>query len=298
MKTLLSSTFATALLLISSASFAADRIVVEAVNYPLAYFAERIATDAFDVQYRIDPEGDPAFWKPGAEDIVAFQQADVILLNGATYEKWMQTATLPRSIMVDTSKGFSEKYLKVEGGAHKHGDGDVHSHAGTAFTTWLDFDQAEEQAKAIAEKFKQLAPGEKKVIGSNFDALKSDLRDLNSAMKKFGKKWGDQPLAASHPIYQYMARAYKIDITALEWEPEMKFTPEAKHDLEHLLAKHPAKWMIWEGKPTQELVDGIGSLGVKSVVFSPCANKPQQGDWLTVMKQNIGNLQAMLASES
>jgi len=281
----------------SSAAFAADKIVVQAVNYPLAYFAERIATDAFDVQYLVDPDGDPAFWKPGDEDIAAFQQADVILLNGATYEKWMQTVTLPKSIMVDTSKGFSGKFIEVDGGEHRHGSGEVHSHAGIAFTTWLDFDQAEEQARAIAEKFKQLARSDKKEIDSNFDSLKSDLRKLNSAMKKFGKKWGDRPLAASHPIYQYMARAYGLEIESLEWEPEMKFTPEAKHDLEHLLQKAPAKWMIWEGTPTQELVDRIAVLGVKSIIFTPCANKSQQVDWLASMHQNVQNLQSMLDAQ-
>lgn len=274
-------------------SFAEDKIVVQAVNYPLAYFAERIATDAFDVQYRVDPEVDPAFWKPADDDIAAYQQADVILMNGATYEKWAQTVTLPRSIMVDTSKSFSDKFIKVQGTAHKHGNGEVHSHAGTAFTTWIDFAQAQLQAAAISEKFKQLAPEEAGDIEQNFGKLKTDLEELDAAMKAFGEKWGDKPLAGSHPIYQYMARAYGLDIEALEWEPEMEFDGKAKHDLEHVLEDHDSKWMIWEDEPTDELVEGIAAMGVKSVVFNPSANKSDAGDWLAVMQQNVKNLNAM-----
>lgn len=282
-----------ALCLAATAS-AADKVVVQAVNYPLAYFAERIATDSFDIQYRVDPDVDPAFWKPGDEDIAAFQQADLILLNGATYEKWMKSVTLPRSIMVDTSRRFSDKFIEAKGEKHRHGNGEVHSHAGTAFTTWIDFSQAEKQAEAISEKFQQLASDDEKEIRQNFKALKSDLGKLDSAMKKFGRKWGDQPLAASHPIYQYFSRAYGLKVEALEWEPEMEFTSKAKHDLEHLLEHHPVKWMIWEGEPTDELVEGIAAMGVKSVVFSPSANKSGQFDWLAVMHQNIENLNAML----
>ena len=37
----------------------------------------------------------PAFWAPEVETIAAFQAADLILLNGATYAKWLKTASLP-----------------------------------------------------------------------------------------------------------------------------------------------------------------------------------------------------------
>ena len=73
---------------------------VAVVNYPLAYFAERIGGDLIEVHF---PKivGDPAFWKPTATDIRKFQQADVILLNGATYAKWRGTASLPDAKTMD-----------------------------------------------------------------------------------------------------------------------------------------------------------------------------------------------------
>ena len=40
--------------------------VVYVVNYPLQYFAMRIAGDFADVQYPAPADIDPAFWKPGA----------------------------------------------------------------------------------------------------------------------------------------------------------------------------------------------------------------------------------------
>ena len=35
-------------------------------------------------------------------------------------------------------------------------------------------------------------------------------------------------------------------------------------------------------------------MGVNSLVFDPCGNAPNQGDFLTVMQQNILNLKSAL----
>jgi len=34
------------------------------------------------------------------------------------------------------------------------------------------------------------------------------------------------------------------------------------------------------------------AIGVKSLVFDPCGNKPDQGDFLSVMWQNVENLKS------
>ena len=281
-------------LLSSSPAAAEEKTVVQSVNYPLHYFATRLATDSFEVNYLVDPEVDPAFWKPDDKALLAFQKADLIVRNGADYEKWMKTVSLPSAKMVDTSKGFSSTYIKTAGSEHRHGNGTVHSHAGTAFTTWIDFSQAGRQAEAIAARFKVLQPADAVKIDENLTALKSDLDALDSAMKAFGVKWEGKPLVASHPIYQYFARAYDLKIEAIEWEPEMEITDKDLADLKKMLGKHKAEWMIWEDQPTAANIAAISALGLKSVVFSPCANIPGEGDWLAEMKRNLANLEGLL----
>lgn len=279
---------------LSSALFhpvsAKEPMVVQAANYPLAYFAERIGTDSFEIQYLVDPEVDPAFWKPSDEAMMAFQQADIILRNGATYSKWMHHASLPVSAIVDSSREFRDFFIESEGEMHTHGDGTVHSHGGVAFTTWIDFSQAAKQAEAIARRFAAVKPYEAEEIQANLEPLKKDLAGLDASMKSLGGKIGSTPLLASHPIYQYMARAYGLKIEALEWEPEMEMTDEALGDLAKLQETHKAVWMIWEDKPGPANVTALAAQGIRSVVFSPCANRPVEGDWLSVMKQNLENL--------
>jgi zinc transport system substrate-binding protein len=285
-----------ALILFATAlpAFGQKKTVVQSTNYPLHYFAERLATDAFELNYVVEPEIDPAFWKPGKSDVGAFQKADLILKNGADYEKWMKRVSLKTSPQVDTSKAFAGKFLKAPGKEHRHGDGSVHSHAGTAFTTWIDLSQAAMQAEAIAARFKQAQPDAAAKIDENLTALLADLSGLDARLKAFGKTWGDKPLVASHPIYQYFARAYGLKIEGIEWEPEMEIKDSDLAELKAILAKHPATWMIWEDAPSEANIAAVATLGLKSVVFAPCANRPAEGDWLAVMKANVERMEAML----
>ena len=60
--------------------------------------------------------------------------------------------------------------------------------------------------------------------------------------------------------------------------------------LEEKVKEHPAKWMIWEGEPLPESVAKLKEMGIESIVFDPCGNRPEQGDFLSVMKNNVTNL--------
>ena len=142
--------FICTLLLVSSSASATDKLKVYTVNYPLAYFAQRIGADHVNVVFPLPADIDPAFWEPDAGDIAGFQQADLILLNGAGYANWLKRVSLPRRKQLNTSAGFLHNYISLaHTSTHQHGPAGEHSHAGTAFTTWMDFDQSIQQAGAI-----------------------------------------------------------------------------------------------------------------------------------------------------
>jgi len=266
---------------------------VYATNYPLTYFAQRIAGDAAEVRFPAI-EGDPAFWRPTDEQVVALQDADLILTNGATYEKWAAAVSLPSAKTVDTSAGFADRYIQIaDAKTHSHGDAGEHSHAGTAFTTWMDITQARLQAQAVRDALIQAMPGRKQALNANADKLLADLDELHADMQQVTEAIGDRPLVASHPVYQYFARRYGLDIQAVLWEPETVPTEADMQGLEKLLKDHKAAWMIWEGEPAGESVRKLRSIGVTSVVVDPAGNRPEQGDWLSVMKQNVENLRAV-----
>ena len=271
---------------------AGDRLQVYAVNYPLAYFAQRIGAEHIDVHFPLPPDVDPAFWQPSADEIARFQRADLILLNGADYAKWLKHASLPQRKLVNTSAAFQQDYISVKASlTHQHGPGGEHSHAGTAFTTWLDFNQALQQAAAIRAVLEKKQPEHQPVFSQNFELLAQELQALDQSMKAIVGTDPDKRLIASHPVYQYLARRYQIAIDSLMWEPDVVPEPGQWQALERRLESDPADWMIWEGNPNAESVQRLQAMGLNSLVFEPGANAPEEGDFISVMKNNIMELE-------
>ncbi len=267
--------------------------VVYVTNGPLHYFATRIAGDDADVRFP-EIDGDPAFWEPTEEQVAAMQQADLILMNGATYEKWASTATLPTNRTVDTSEAFKGDLIETrDTTTHSHGAAGEHSHSGTAFTTWMDLDLARQQAEAVRDALAEAMPDHAEAVKTNAAGLIAELKSLDESFMEIGKQIGDRPLVASHPIYQYFAERYGLNVKPVLWEPEVVPDDAAMSDLRAVLADHPATLMIWEGEPAEESVEKLNAIGVDSVVVDPSGNRPDDGDWMAVMKQNVENLRAV-----
>lgn len=281
--------FSMVLLLFSQPAYA-DDVRIFASNYPLSYFAERISGKPEIVIFP-EIDGDPAFWEPKPADIITIQQADIILLNGATYEKWQTAVSLPKRKIVDTSKAFRQNFIIMEEAVdHAHGPSGAHSHSGTAFTTWIDLNQAAFQAKAIKDAMAKQKVTSEKNLNRNFDSLIEDLRVLDTEISKMTQGHSTIPLVASHPVYQYFARRYGLNINAVMWEPDAFPDEQMWTHLEEIVKEHPAKWMIWEGDPLPQSVAKLKEMGIESIVFDPCGNRPERGDLLSVMRQNVENL--------
>lgn len=265
---------------------------IAVANYPLAYFVERIGGTEVNVLFRASGDIDPAFWQPTDDVILEFQNADLIVMNGASYSKWEEKVSLPVSKVLDTSAAFSNTFIEVKDAVtHTHGRQGEHSHNGVAFTTWIDFNQALQQADAIREALQKLKPAQIELFALNFDLLKQDILGLDSDMNEASQKLGSQPITASHPVYQYWARRYHINLKSVLWEPEEVPTDEQMADLKKLLMEHPSKWFVWEGEPAEKSINKLKTLGMGSVVFDPCGNTPENGNWLTVMRANIDRMQ-------
>ncbi|MFC1834513.1 metal ABC transporter substrate-binding protein [Thermodesulfobacteriota bacterium] len=269
------------------------KLSVYVVNYPLKYFAERIAGDRAKVVFPCPADEDPAFWVPGIQTIMGYQSADLILLNGAKYTKWVDKVSLPRARVVDTSAELGGRLIKLKGTVtHTHGPEGKHAHEGIAFTTWLDLDLASKQAAAVFKSLLRKRPEHRTLFRTNHAGLDKNLEALDRDVQAVVSKDPSRPLLASHPVYQYFAKRYGLNIRSLHWEPHQVPGEQQWQELREVLKHHPAKWMIWEGQPIKETVDKLQSLGIESLVFDPCGNVPDKGDFLTVMRENVRNLKA------
>jgi len=271
-----------------------ETITVAAVNYPLTYFAERIGGDRVKVKFLAPKDEDPAFWMPDQDAIEKYQKADLILLNGATYAKWIEKVSLPVSRCVNTSESFEAEYLKLEEAVkHSHGPGGEHAHVGTDFNTWMDPTLAVQQARAVATALVKHLPEDSSRIEANFGALKSDLEMLDRVFADAASSIGDEPLLASHPVYGYFAKRYNLNLRSRMWEPGEMPSNHEWQELDRILKGFQARWMIWEGDPIPEIVEELSRRGVSVVVVKPSGNRLVDGDYLEVMRQNVERFKAI-----
>lgn len=274
----------------------AESALVVTSNYPLYFFASRITQGVDDAPEVVLPEieGDPAFWIPSAEQIQLLQSADAVILNGAGAESWLNLISIDRRRLADTSLNIADRLIPLEGSVqHQHGPEGEHSHQGTAFTTWLDPQLAIAQAHALTDVLIELMPSGELGFRDNMTTLEQDLMALDARLVEVFAKLEGRPVLFSHPVYQYLQRRYNINGISMHWEPDEEPSIPDWIELQQILASHPARIMFWENKPLSSTTQRLSNSGVTSITFQTTANKPDEGDYLSVMRLNANRLESI-----
>lgn len=260
--------------------------------YPTTYFARRIAGDAVTVVCPVPEDADPIFWMPDDATIQRYQQAALVIINGAGFEKWVEKVSLPSTRVVDTALPSKSQFLHYEDAvSHSHGPEGEHTHSGLDGHTWVDPGFAKLQAREIEAALSKRWPEHRKAFEERYTALAKDLEALSQSLPGFapGKS---PPLLASHPAYNYVAKSHGWNIANLDLDPETMPDDATVAAITEKLKTHPAKVLLWESAPTPEIARHLEErTGLRSIVFSPCellsAEDEAAGlDYLKVMQEN------------
>ncbi len=267
--------------------------------YPLQYWAERIAGEHVDVVNPCPADADPAHWTPSDAVLEEYQtKADLIIINGASFEHWLGHVSLPEDRIVDTAAAFKDEFIELKDGVtHSHGPGGEHTHVGIDGHTWLNPQNAIRQAQAIEQALAERYQEHAEAFAVNFKALEADLSALDKRLKAVSEKLTDETLLANHPAWNYLARRYGWNLKTYHLDPEEMPDVAAFTKLTMELAQKPARFILWESEPMAEIADRFGKeLGLTSIVFSPCesidAEQVEAGeDFLTMMNANVDRLE-------
>jgi len=282
-----------------STALAQNALNVYVVNYPLKYFAKTIGGPHVKATLPVPPDVDPAYWTPSIADIGAYQQTNLILLNGAGYAKWVSKVSLPRSKTIDTSRAFKDQYITVKAiTTHSHGAEGEHAHEGLAFTTWLDLSLAVQQAESVYKALARKQPDLKAEFLANYRLLEKDLLALDRRLETIVSRNPSIPILFSHPVYDYLIARYGLNARSLHWETDQVPSKSQLMELERINRVHLARWMVWEGKPTDLAVEKLKAIGISSMVYDPCGNLPSSGDFISVMRQNIKNIESSFKNQN
>lgn len=276
----------------------AERLRVYTTFFPTSDFARRLGGELVEVTLPLPTDADPIFWIPDSAALAGYQRADLVVLNGAGFEKWVDKVSLPLSRVVSTARGFEEEWLRYEDAVeHVHGPTGRHSHAGLDGHTWLDPTLAKRQARAIADALVARRPDGRAGIEARYAKLAAELDGLDARWRRIATAIGDRPLLASHPAYHYAARRYGLDVHSLDLDPQTPLTDAQWVELETGRATRPATLMLWEAVPLATTRAALKSrLGVESVVFTPAEQPPvPPAGFVAVMTANLDRLEAAAA---
>lgn len=268
--------------------------------YPTSYFVSRIAGDKARVECPVPSDADPIFWQPSDADLARYQSADLIVINGASFEKWVEHAVLPRTKVLDSCASVEDPLITFETTTHSHGPEGEHTHEGVDGHTWVDPQIAMQQARAIHAGLVRLMPEDRAALDENLESLLEDLASIDERWKALAPRLREATLLASHPAYNYAARRYGLKIKNLDLDPEAPLEPDALHDIEHALegaSEGAVRVLLWEGRPLPETVERLErEHAIRSAWISPAeSHDPEAGsDFLAVMRANLDRLASAL----
>ena len=132
-------------------------------------------------------------------------------------------------------------------------------------------------------------PEQKSVFTTNFDKLKLALEKLDKNMTSVAGNLSGNSLIGSHPVYQYLAKGYGLEIKSVHFEPNEIPNEKQWTEMSKFISGTKPNLMFWEMNPRVETQRKLAEMNIQVSVFNPCANKPKNGDFISVMNDNFNS---------
>jgi ABC-type Zn uptake system ZnuABC Zn-binding protein ZnuA len=187
-----------------------DKLKVVVTFYPLAFFAQQIGGEEVTVKQLIPDNTEVHDWQPRFTDILAVDEADVILYNGASLDQWFEDDILPvidsnNKVIMKTTKGVT----LLETNQENDNPDENHEHEGLYDPhTWVSPFIAKQQAQNIYDALTQKDPTNANYYAARWQTLKTRLEELdNDYMTGLSTERKDE-IFVSHAAFGYLAERY------------------------------------------------------------------------------------------
>ncbi|MBO6513272.1 MAG: metal ABC transporter substrate-binding protein [Phycisphaerales bacterium] len=180
--------------------------VVRTTSAPIGSLTDELADGLVPVELLCPESIDPSRWRPDADTIGRFQRAKLIVTNGAQHERWVATAPLPRSRVVDSALAITPPLLTYTQKTHSHGPDGKHTHKAVLGSTWVDPLNARSQAQAVQDALARSFPEHAPEISERFSMLSQELESAHRMLEQIRDR--DINFVAPIKPYGYLARRY------------------------------------------------------------------------------------------
>lgn len=255
--------------------------------YPIYDFVKKIGKDRVDVSTIVPANIEPHDFEPTARQIIELQKADVIFINGAGFESWINK--IGNAIVVDSSKDLP---MENKGSAP-----DPH--------VWLDPNLVKTYSKTIFEKLISLDPQNTDYYTNNFNEFNNKLELLNSDINTNLTNCALNDFIAFHDAFGYFAKRYGLTQHSISGSsPEADINPQGIGDAIKLAEQLGVNIIFSEDNIEPRLSNTIANeIGGKVMILSPIEMITQEEqtlgkDYFSKMYDNLENLKIALGCEN
>jgi zinc transport system substrate-binding protein len=250
--------------------------------YPLYEFTKEIGGNKVDVSLLVPQGVEPHDWEPTIRDIQKIEQADLIIINGNGFEKWVDKIDSSKVSIINSGRSFGLVTEEPTQSVDYH--------------YWLNPLSAKLQITAITDGLIEADPenadyykNTKKDYDLKLDALHSKIKtELNGCKKDF---------VAFHDAFSYFAHEYDLNQHTVIQSNSPHSEPTSKK-LEDIiqLAKSLDIDIIFaeEGvgiRASQVIANEIGG---KVLILSPLEIVEDESSYIEKMEENLLNFKEVL----
>lgn len=280
--------------------------------YPLAFVAERVGGEEVIVTNLASPGVEPHDVELSPRQVGEVADASlVIYFDGfapAVDEAAEQNAAdrlFDVSTVVDLVPAAADDHADEEGEDHAeeesedHADdeGDDHAdHGDVDPHFWLDPTKVAELAHAFAERLAELDPDHAADFRARANALATELDELDASYAERLADCETTTLVTSHDAFGYLATRYGLDqVGVAGLEPDAEPSAARIAEVQEIIRETNSSTIFFEPLSSSDIADSIAAdLEVESESLSPLESQPEEGDYLTAMRENLEALETGL----
>jgi zinc/manganese transport system substrate-binding protein len=198
LKTLLAAATALTITLagFAPANAADGKIALVAAENFYGDVAQQVGGDRVSVTSILsNPDQDPHLFEITPAIVRQIAAAQVVVYNGAAYDPWME------NVLRATPKAGRAVIVAADL---------MHKKAGDNPHLWYDPPTMPAVAMAIAEVLSAVDPAHKDEYAARFKTFLASLEPLNKKIAAIRERYAGTPVAASEPVFGYMAAALKL----------------------------------------------------------------------------------------
>lgn len=223
------------------------RLTVVCTTYPIYLFASSVTQGVDGVEVaRLDTGSTSCLhdYTLSMEDMKKLERADVIALNGAGLEEFLEDALATSdAVVIDCSEGVE----LLENLSHHHEEEDEHGHDHGHWDPhyWMDPQRAAQMVRNLEAGLSTLDPDNEQKYTQNSSTTQTLLsardNDARELLDQYGTRHGTHPLdlITFHDGFQYFADAYGLTLlTSIEEEAGSEASAHEIVEITELVKEH------------------------------------------------------------